>query len=214
MTSKVNSSDTFQALPYQVDLELLEALLEPDDATYPWNPADDESEAYFNQLEQQFVLLDLLEAELTTRAQDFYNHLDTLWSGITVCDNNTTEQTVADHLQENLHTVFADSVPQTWLKAIAHKAAEIFASQQSTGEQLVECVQAVLPNWGVEDLLVLARPFAYAMRGSQQQSLASIMNHVGNRDWTGLSEIEQAKASLAIAYYALIELNSQHKTQA
>ncbi|AFZ25748.1 hypothetical protein Cylst_3614 [Cylindrospermum stagnale PCC 7417] len=214
MTNKINSSDTFPALSSPLDLELLEALLEPDDATYPWNPADEESEAYFYQLEQQFTLPDWLEAELTTSSQDFYHHLDTLWSEITVCDNHTTEQTVADHLQENLYGVFAASVPQIWLKAIAQKASEIFASQQSTGEQLVECVQAVLPNWGVEDLLVLARPFAYSMRGSRQQSVVSVINNVGNRNWTGLSEIEQAKVSLAIAHYALIELNNKQKTEA
>ncbi|MBD2386244.1 hypothetical protein [Cylindrospermum sp. FACHB-282] len=213
MINKINNSDTFHPLPYPMDLELLEALLEPEDTTYPWNPADDESEGYFNQLEQQFAFPDLPPAYLRTRSQDFYNHLDTLWSGITVCDNHTTKQTVVDHLQENLYTVFANSVPQLWIKAIAHKAAEIFASQQSTGEQLVECVQAVLPNWQVEDILVLARPFAYAMRGSKQQTLASVINNIGHRDWTALAEIEQAKASLAIAYYALSQLNNEQKTE-
>lgn len=209
MTNKINRSETFHSLVSPVDLELLETLLAPEDATYPWNPADQESEAYFQQLEEQFALQDLLETELTARAQDFYHHLDTLWSGITSCDNNTTNQVVVDHLQENLHTTFAASVPQIWLQAIGQKASEIFASQQSIGEQLVECVQAVLPNWEVEDLLVLARPFAYAMRGNEQQGAASVMNNANNQDWTGLSEIEQAKVSLAIAYYALIQLNSR-----
>lgn len=213
MNNKINSSDTFHS-PHPMELDLLEALLESVDATYPWNPADEESESYFQQLEQQFALQDLLEAELTTRSEDFYNHLDTVWSGITICDNNTTEKTVADHLQENLSTVLAASVPQTWLKALVHKAAEVLASQQSTGEQLVACVQSVLPNWAAEDIFVLARPFTYAMRSSTQQSLASVINDVGHRDWTDLSEIEQAKASLAIAYYTLNQLNSEQKTEA
>ena len=53
-----------------------------------------------------------------------------------------------NNLQETLHTAFAAAVPQGWLNAIAAKAAEIFAAQQSLGEQLVECVQAVLPRLG------------------------------------------------------------------
>lgn len=208
MTNKINRSEAFHSLLSSVDLDLLETLLEPEDATYPWNPADEESEVYFQQLEQQFAVQDWLQTELTARSPDFYHHLDTLWSGITSCDNNTTNQGVVDHLQENLHNTFATSVPQIWLQAIGQKASEIFASQQSIGEQLVECVRTVLPNWEVEDLLVLARPFAYAMRGSEQQNAVSVMHNVNNQDWTGLSEIEQAKVSLAIAYYALTQLNS------
>ena len=71
MTNKINSSDTFHSLLSQVELELLEVLLEPEDATYPWNPADEESEAYFHELEQQFVTQDLLDEELTTRLAKF-----------------------------------------------------------------------------------------------------------------------------------------------
>jgi len=40
MPKNINTSETFYPLPSQFDLELLSALLEPEDATYPWNPAD------------------------------------------------------------------------------------------------------------------------------------------------------------------------------
>lgn len=208
MANKSNGSDTYSSLPSQIDLELLEALLEPDDATYPWNPADEESEAYFHELEQQFGMQDLLEEELTTRSQDFYSHLDTLWSGIaSTPDNSNLQQVVVLNLQETLRTTFAACIPQGLLNTIATKAAEIFAAQQSMGEQLVECVQTVLPTWGTEDLLVLARPFAYAMRSSESQNASSAISNLNNSEWTALSEVEKAKVSLAIAYYAFTQLN-------
>ncbi|MEH1971361.1 MULTISPECIES: hypothetical protein [unclassified Nostoc] len=209
MANKINGSDSFSSLPSQVDLELLEALLEPDDANYPWNPGDDESEAYFQELEQQFGMQDLLDEELMKRSQDFYSHLDTLWSGITSTPdyNDNRKQAVVVDLQEILRTTFAACVPQTLLNTIATKAAEIFAAQQSMGEQLVECVQTVLPTWGTEDLLVLARPFAYAMRSSESQNAASTLSNLKNTEWTALSEVEKAKVSLAIASYAFTQLN-------
>ncbi len=101
----------------------------------------------------------------------------------------------------------AAAIAYTNANAIATKAAEILAAQQSIGEQLVECVQTVLPNWGTEDLLVLARPFAYAMRSSESQNAASALKNLQNSEWTALSEVEKAKVTLAIASYAFNELN-------
>jgi hypothetical protein len=209
MTNKINALDSFQYLPSTVELEFLGALLEPGDDTYPWNPADEKSEAYFSELEEQFMIDDSLEAEITTRSQTFYTQLDTLWSGYTSDSDNESHpsQSVVANIQETLQTAFASGVPQNWLNAIAQKATEIFSTQQSIGEQLVQCVQTVLPTWQVEDLLVLARPYAYAMRSSEPQTLATVINNVPNRDWAALSEIEQAKVSLAISYYALTQLN-------
>jgi hypothetical protein len=206
MINKINASETFQS---QVELELLEALLEADDATYPWNPADDESEAYFHELEQQFVMQDLLDEELTTRSHFFYEQLDTIWSKVSSDSDYkfNTNRSILENLQQSLHTAFAAGVPQGWLNAIAQEAAEIFSAQQSIGDQLVQCVHAVLPTWAGDDLLVLARPFAYAMRSSEPENATSIINKVGNREWATLSEIEQARVSVAIAYYALKQLN-------
>lgn len=208
MAKNMNASETFHHLTEQFDLELLEALLEPEDATYPWNPADEESESYFQELEQHFAQ-DLTDEELTTHSHAFYGKLDTLWSKIS--DSYYTDKTkkiTLTNLQETLHSAFAASVPQSWLNAIAQKASEMFDTRRSIGEQLVECVQAMLPSWGTEDLCVLARPFAYAMRGSEPQNAASTtIGHIENREWTALSQIEQAKVSLAIAHYAFTQLN-------
>ncbi len=208
MAKKMNASETFYHLPSQFDLELLEALLEPEDATYPWNPADEESEIYFQELEEQFAQ-NLTDEELTTHSQAFYGKLDTLWSEISELSHykcNTKNAALAN-LQETLHSAFAATVPQSWLNAIAHTASEMFDTRRAIGEQLVECVQAVLPSWGTEDLLVLARPFAYAMRGSEPQNAESTITEINNREWAALSQIEQAKVSLAIAHYAFTQLN-------
>jgi hypothetical protein len=210
MINKTHNSENFNPLTSQVELEFLDVLLEAEDATYPWNPADDEAEAYFTEMERQFVMQDLLEEELDTRAQSFYGKLDTLWSE--VVNNSQYKCTIAggifSRLQESLYASFAANIPHAWLDAIAQKATEIVASQQSMGEQLVECVQAVLPSWGADDLSVFARPYAYAMRSSESQSMAAIISNVENKDWTNLSEIEQAKVSVAIAYYALKQLDN------
>jgi hypothetical protein len=210
MAKQINASETFHHLPSQFDLELLSALLEPEDATYPWNPADEESEIYFRELEEQFAQ-DLTDEELTTRSQAFYGKLDTLWSEISDASHykcNTTHVTLAN-LQKSLHSAFAASVPQSWLNAIAQKASEMLNTSRTIGDQLlVECVQTVLPSWETEDLLVLARPYAYAMRGSEPQNAESTITEINNREWTALSQIEQAKLSLAIAHYAFTQLDN------
>ncbi len=210
MTNKINGAETFHSQPTQIELDFLTGLLEPVDATYPWNPSDPESEAYFAQLEQQFVIDDVLESELTTQSSDFYNQLDTAWSEVSTFSyyKCNTDKAMIANVQENLQTAFASVIPQDWLNAIAQTATNIFASQQSIGEQLIECVQSVLPTWAAEDLLVLARPYAYAMRSSEPQSAAAVISNLKNREWTTLSEIEQAKVTLAISYYALTQLNS------
>jgi hypothetical protein len=75
-------------------------------------------------------------------------------------------------------------------------------------EQLMQCVQELLPNWAEDDLLVLARPFAYSMRSTDAAVIESMLSNLGCQDWTALAEIEQARASLAIAQYALTQLQN------
>lgn len=210
MANKINTSDAFHSLQSQVELELLEVLLESEDTIYPWNPIEEESEVYFNELEQQFGMEEVLDEELSTRSQSFYNQLDNLWSEVANRSyyNCSMERSPINNLQQTLHTAFAAAIPQGLLNDIATKAAEIFSPQQSMGEQLVQCVQAVLPTWAADDLFVLARPFAYAMRSSESHNVTSVINNVENREWASLSEVEQAKVSIAIAYYALKQLDS------
>lgn len=209
MVKKMENSPNFSASPTPVELEFLELLLEPEDAAYPWNPADDQAQAYFDELEQNFGMQDLLDEELHARAESFYEKLDNLWSEVTHClyYKCNTESGIFHSLCETLHNTFAAKIPTDWLNAIAQMATEVVVIEESIGEQLIQCVQAVLPDWNKDDLAVFARPYIYAMRSGEPRNLTSIMNKVENRDWLTLSEIEQAKVSVAIAYYALRQLN-------
>jgi len=198
----------------EMELELLEALISPDDSTYPWNPADPESEAYFVEQEQQFLMQELLDEELEVRSQAFYSQLDTLWANVESSqysqDITTAQQT--SELIETLRSGFASCLPTNLLDTIARNAVAIFNRQQVKVEQMVRCVQEVLPAWDEDDLFVLARPYAFAMRSKTPNcdKLESVLGSVGNRDWSSLPAIEQARISLAIAQYALEQLENHN----
>lgn len=150
---------------------------------YPWNPADAAAESFFNALDQKFSLDALPESELNDRADAFFSHLDTLFAAPT--------------LEASLAQKFA-TVPQAILNMIARQAEKLANSSASLADQLVLCVQEALPQWAEDDLHVLARPLAYSMRGEEQS--------VKSTDWAKLSETEQARLTLAIAQYALKEI--------
>jgi hypothetical protein len=209
MKNQINDLNILNIVPSNIDLEFLEALLEPEDATYPWNLADEASEAYFHDLELQFGLQEFSDSELITSANNFYQNLDIIWDQVTVIEDKNISKNTVNYLQEALQNAFS-IIPGVLLTAIAQKAAEVFILEQSASEKLMECVQALLPNWETDDLLVLARPFAYAMRSSESHTLTSIIRDVEHRDWASLSEIEQAKITLAIADYALQHLSTSH----
>ncbi|PAX58421.1 hypothetical protein CK510_07500 [Brunnivagina elsteri CCALA 953] len=211
----LNGKDKIHSNP--IELEFLEALLDTEedseDINYPWNPADSETEDFFREIELQFEsklgMGEFLDAELPTRSQAFHQQLDCLWSNVATKQhyNCNTRGSIITSLKENLQSLMASRVPHNWIEKIAEKAAEIFSPTKSMGEQLALCAKAVLPNLGTDDLLVLARPYSYAMRNSEAQSLESALNKVGEHEWKHLSEIEQARVSLAVAYYALRQLN-------
>ncbi len=220
MMTQLNGKDKIHS--QQIELELLEALLDSEDINYPWDPADQETEDFFREIELQFEsklgMGEFLDAELPTRSQAFHEQLDCLWSNVTTNQhyNHNTSGSIITSLKENLQSLMASRVPQNWIEKIAEKAAEIFSPTKSMGEQLALCAKAVLPNLGTDDLLVLARPYSYAMRNSnsEAQSLESALNKVGEHEWKQLSEIEQARVSLAVAYYALRQLNKSQAEQA
>ncbi|MBE9212748.1 hypothetical protein IQ247_08590 [Plectonema cf. radiosum LEGE 06105] len=213
MTDKMKDSTNSRNSVSQIEVDLLATLLEPEDNTYPWNLYEENTQAYFNQLEEQFPMQALLDEELDTRCEAFHNQLDALWSKVETSAhyNCNTNQAVAVKLQKNLQKEFCNSMPKDWINLIAQKAAEIFNAKQSITEQLIECVQAVLPSLEVDDIMVLARPLAYATRSGSHTKVESTLanyNQEDNREWAALSEIEQAKVGLAIAYHALNQLNS------
>jgi hypothetical protein len=152
---------------------------------YPWNPSQPESAEFFNHVDAVAPLDAFDDGEIDQQADRFFSQLDQLWDS-------------------SLHTVLARkfaSVPQDVLRTIAEQAAQLLNQGDQLVDQLAQCVQAALPNWALEDLQVLSRPLAFAMRGESSES------PLLNRDWPTLSATEQAKLSLAIARYAIDELH-------
>jgi hypothetical protein len=151
---------------------------------YPWNPSLPESADFFNHVDAASPLDAFTDAEIDQRANSFFSQLDQLW------DNS-------------LHSVLARkfaSVPQDIRRTIAQQAEQLLTQGDQLVDQLAQCVQAALPQWALEDLQVLSRPLAYAMRGDAPES------PLLTRDWQTLSATEQAKLSLSIARYAIDEL--------
>jgi hypothetical protein len=149
---------------------------------YPWNPTTDASDQFFNAVDNGDLLNSFTNSELDAKATIFFNSLDQLWD---------------QSLQAALARKFA-TVPAAMLAQIAAQATQMVQTSNDLLDQLTTCVQSVLPEWALEDLQVLARPMAYAMRGESAE--------LTTNDWATLSATEQAKLTLAIADYALKQL--------
>lgn len=168
---------------------------------YPWDVTAPDSEQFFAQLERDSLFIGWESNEINTRSNAFFSRLDTLWA--------TTS------LQVTLTQQFGVRMPQPLLNAIAHRAQQVVATSRSLSDQLVQCAQAALNNLSdlaEDDLHVLARPLAFSMRSVNSQSTTeSTLQSVRMAAWEELSELEQARLSLAIASYALSSLETQEE---
>lgn len=193
------------SLKAQTELELLQLILN-DEVSYPWNPTEIGADAYFAELEQEVVATGWTVDELDTHAQMLATTLDQAWSTLT--PTVAVKEALARSVNVEVFQKFIAQVPQHLLEGIVRSAQQIFPTQ-SLSDQLVQCVQSVLPEWGAEDLQVLARPFAYAMRGEETNMLEAALRSVRCAAWTELSGIEQVRLSLAIARYALAQRSAE-----
>lgn len=200
-------------LQSQAELELLHLIAEqPVESaiSYPYNPADAESDAYFEALEQEVLAAGWSTEDLNQQGQKLSQSIDQLWASL---EPPVAAVAPAASLQSELSQRFADRVPQRVLEAIVQKARQVFAQNLSLSEQLVQCVQDCLPQWEVEDLQVFARPLAYAMRAPETEALESSLRSVRMTEWAELSEVEQVRLSMAIARYTIAQLaSSAHET--
>ena len=162
--------------------------------SYPWNPSDPSAESFLLELEQEFSLNTWEDHDIAQRSQSFFSHLDALW--------------LATDLETTLAQKFA-WVPQALLAAIAQQAQKVVETSNSLADQLIQCVRDVLPSWAEDDLQVLARPLAYAMRSDAADVVDATINSVDAIAWSDLSETEQARMSLAIARYAIDQLGDR-----
>lgn len=185
----------------EAELELLQLMLQ-ESVIYPWNPADPEADAYFSALEQAVAEAGWDE-EIAIQGERLAAHMDQLWSTVAPVPSAATRILNAPVLQR-----FAEFVPQQIYERIVEQARQVMDMNLSLADQLVRCVEDCLPNWGEDDLQVLARPFAYAMRGSETDTLEVALRSVRCAAWTELSGVEQARLSLAIARYAIAQLPS------
>lgn len=188
----------FQA---EAELELVKLIFNVD-SPYPWEPSQVEADAYFEELEQS-VASDWPTEDIASRSQRFFAQLDQMW------DTGSSPEQVQE-LHTELVSRFGSQVPQSVLFSIAEQAQRVLTANLSLAEQLVRCVNDLLPNWGDDDLQVLARPLAFSMRGSNTDQLEAALRSVRYAAWTDLSGVEQARLSLAIARYAIAQLPARN----
>ncbi|MFB2937166.1 hypothetical protein ACE1B6_18120 [Aerosakkonemataceae cyanobacterium BLCC-F154] len=209
MTSHIRGSGCFPSFHSQAEQELLQVLLQDEaESVYYWNPTEPEADSYFAQLEKAFQLDDWNEEEVEQKTQSFFNQLDAIWS-------IDVPQIAVEDIFAVLRQKFAARVPSTWLEAISHQAYQLKLGQNQTNisgnlaDQLVRCVQELLPNWPEGDLYLFSRPLAFAMRGTETAAVDSMIATVRDLPFSELSEMEKARLGLAIARYALAELEQQ-----
>ncbi|MGA9378551.1 MAG: hypothetical protein WBV73_07250, partial [Phormidium sp.] len=105
--------------------------------------------------------------------------------------------------------------PSAWLEAISHQAYQLkfgqnrVHNQMNLSDQLVRCVQELLPSWPEGDLYLFSRPLAFAMRGRETAAVDSMISTIRELPFSDLSDMEKARLGLAIARYALAELDQQ-----
>ena len=178
----------------EAQAELIDCLLASSTANYPWNPAAPATADYYLETDRHFSLDNWSEAEITQRSRSFFAQIQSCWA-------NSPTPVIEISPLSALIEQFGARVPQQWLAQIAANVHDLATNQLEPIDRLIQSVQDLLPNWATEDLLVIARPYAYAMRGDT--GVNDIDNIVRPLAWTELSELERAKLTIAIAQAAI-----------
>ena len=174
--------------------DLLSSIL-TSDQPYPWEPLGPDGEAYLNRLEAELDDDAVVNEATTAGWQQVSKLLDSRWDQVSA--------TPTENLLTTLQAQFQGRIPESALASIAHAATSWTQSTRPVAEQLVETVKAILPNWDMGDLNVLARPLAYSLRDGRSEVLDLTLRSAPQAEWESLSEIEKARLSLAIASVAL-----------
>ena len=177
------------------EAELMDCLLAATTTEYPWNPADPASADYYAQTDSQFSLDDWSEDEIADRSAAFLTQIHSCW--------DTPSAAPVSPLAA-ISERFGARVPQQWLAQIATNVSALATSNLEPIEQLVKSVGDLLSSWATDDLLVMARPYAYAMRCNP--GVDEPDNIVRPLAWEQLSELERAKLTMLIARYAIDSL--------
>jgi hypothetical protein len=207
-TTGDKDTDKSNAAMSKLQTELLQAVLETE--TYPWL-VDEMAQPYSAQTEAAGETLEISDEEATQGWQALSAQLDQQFARVGQLVNSAS-------LSERLQQKFATRLPAEMLARIGEKAQQLFSGGESVGqlvsqsvlEQMMACVQDVLSYVADEDLRVMARPMAMAMRGnSADEFVDATIKSVRTDDWAALSPIEQARLGLAAARYALSQAENQ-----
>ena len=180
-----------------IELELLHSVLDDGEATYPWNPYDPMAIAYVDNLQKEGTAEALSEEEFDSKWDQVSQLAAQLW------------ETPSDSLLVALAQKFGTRMPANLLKQLAGTAQAVSQNGCALIDQLIDVTQAVLDSWETDDLKVMARPLAMAMRGGEDEILEITLRSIRSIDWEDLSEIEQARLSLVAARYALGEISEE-----
>lgn len=171
--------------------------------SYPWNPLSAELEEFLTAPASTSIFDGLSEDEVMKRSHTFFGRLEQLWP--------------TANLQTVLTNRFAARVPQDLLHTIAQKVQDVFSEAQQAvsdasnglADQLVQCVRDLTPSLAEEDFYVLVRPLAVQMRnGGLSATVDSYIAQIPTLEWEKLSDIQRARLGLAIARFAMSELQS------
>jgi hypothetical protein len=176
---------------HQSEAELIDGLLAAVTIEYPWNPADPNTADYYAHTDSQFSLDEWSEAEIATRSQSFSAQMQLVWAQTAAVTSPLAALTAK----------FGTRVPHEWLAQIAANVSSTATSQLEPVDRLVGSVRDLLANWATDDLLVMARPYAYAMRCDS--GVDNPDNIVRPLAWAELSELERAKLTILMARYAI-----------
>ncbi|HIK44547.1 MAG TPA: hypothetical protein IGR64_06615 [Leptolyngbyaceae cyanobacterium M65_K2018_010] len=192
MTQPTSAASPVPESSSSAEADLLASLVNPQ-PPYPWSPFSPEAEAYLAEAEAELADASL-DGAIAAGWQRFSADLESQWAQVAGRPNPVAE---------SLLNRFQGSIPSQVLQSIATTALAMVDSGQSLLDQLVACAQAVLPTWEQDDLAVLARPLAYALRDGQSEILDLSLSAIPQTDWNQISEVDRARLSLAIATVAL-----------
>ncbi|TVQ06320.1 MAG: hypothetical protein EA368_17300 [Leptolyngbya sp. DLM2.Bin27] len=174
------------------------------DAAYPWQPLAPEAEGYLASLEAEFDAFDAidggdLEAAIAAGWQGLEPQLTvSLAAQPPAVESAPVAAPILDQLRQ-----FQARIPSGLLQHLAATATTLARSGQPLIDQLVHCVNEVLPDWDTADLAVLARPLAYSLRDGRGDILDLNLRAIPTSPWETLSDLEQARLTLVIASVAL-----------
>jgi hypothetical protein len=152
---------------------------------YHWDPRSLETEAYLQSLEQAWP--EDIVADYAAIAPTLHKALKISPISSTTSDTLLIEQ--------------FPGIPQAIVQHIMAQVKGTGLELLSLAEQLLHCVQDLFPGWGIEDLQVLARPYAYAFR-SGAPSIASRSAEEAI-EWNKLSDMEQIRLCFQLSKAAL-----------